>query len=700
MDTTIISLDIETYGASKKGVDGNTLPDQKVFHPVRSYHTDRVSSRDLILTASITLVTEDYPCSTKTNLQELPAPGQSKSKMMTCEISPLSSSTLQKPSLNLRNLNPQETMVFNLSVPTDRCRLQSWLRYSTTIIGMNLPFDLQYLRFDPQFRFELEDQTLIDLSILNYLHDETRPERSLKNLGPVLHTHSYQETIKTIGKFENPSDPLLHFYNAQDTHNTVLAVRELARRIYQDFPDTHKLSTFCCQFYSNLLWTIIRMSESGICMDQSILMNLEEQLLQECKEAHEYASSVGLPLEGTGSGKAKENFMEVLCEHIDSNRAVGLFDESIKDHELLQYTPTKGIISFNESNRNLLAGQLHPDDPYQEVLQAAKKHAAAQKVVSSYTYPLLRHRRNHPEDKSSKLLYINGNHVAYPTWYAVPTFAKDANGAAGGTLQGRITCKKPSAQTFPHSIKSTITSQFPHGQILSIDLSQIELRVAALLSGDRALKYAYQEGIDLHSERAKKLFGSEFIDARQSHELRQAAKMVNFADLFRSGAQTMQSQLLAMTGQYFELSFFEDVVRSRPKHRPGLYRFQNNLIKEANAKGRIELPFTGQSRYFMGGEKFAVNEIVNFPIQTTAGNTLLCIQAELDRLLPSINHRKPGIYMFLNIYDAIYFDVDYGEEEQIRSLVLQALNYVEQEGYWAMLKEHYGNEIPLEYDWS
>jgi hypothetical protein len=57
--------------------------------------------------------------------------------------------------------------------------------------------------------------------------------------------------------------------------------------------------------------------------------------------------------------------------------------------------------------------------------------------------------------------------------------------------------------------------------------------------------------------------------------------------------------------------------------------------------------------------------------------------------------------MFLNIYDAIYFDVkDDIAEGVLKYLVEEAVKYVQDEGYWSMISKHYGNEIPLEYDWS
>lgn len=691
MDTTIISLDIETYGAVEEGYRGNLLPEQTVFHPARSMHTDGVDLYDLIITASITLVKEDL-CETQKELWTQQREKLIKSTTRTQDTSLLLESSSEVQSFpQLKTLSPQETIVFDLSDKQDRQRFAKWLKHSTVIIGMNLPFDIQYLRKDPQFKFALEDQLLIDLSVVNYLHDETRQEKSLKSLGPILRTHTYESTLKD-GRFRSPTDKKLKEYNAQDTHNTVLAIRELARRIERDFPNTSKLSTFCLHFYSDLLWTIIRMSESGICMNKEKLATLECKLIAFCCEANYAATEAGYPLEGEGSGIAKQKLMD---------DAIELIGDKIRNE--MELTPAKGLISFTEANRNRLQNALKGnwDDPAHElvkVFDAAKKHAGAQKIISSYTYPLLRHRRNKSTDQGARLIPVNKHHIAYPTWYPIPTTAKNDAGGMGGTLQGRITCKKPSAQTFPPMIKECICSRFKEGYIMSMDLSQIELRVAGLLSGDKAFIDAYQNGEDLHEQRARQCFDD--VD-ENFHNRRQAAKMINFADLFRASATTMQKQLLAMTGIEFELVFLQKIVGRRRQHRPQLWEFQKQLIIKAKATGKLELPFTGQSRYFLGGDKYEVNEIVNFPIQTTASNTLISIQNCLHKSMPSLNARKPDMYMFLNIYDAIYFDVANEDAAgELTEMVQDAVEYVQHHGYWSMISEYYENEIPLEYDWS
>lgn len=209
---------------------------------------------------------------------------------------------------------------------------------------------------------------------------------------------------------------------------------------------------------------------------------------------------------------------------------------------------------------------------------------------------------------------------------------------------------------------------------------------------------AYAEGVDLHKQRALQIFGPDIEGDPKFNDFRQAGKMINFADLFRSGSQTMQSQLLAMTGQNHPLSFFKNVADSRPHHRPGLWAWQEERIKEARTHGYVCLPFTGQSRYFMGGDKWDVNEIVNFPIQTTAGNTLLRIQSYLHRYMDGLNARSPRAYMFLNIYDAVYVDCRKDYVDEIKEKVESAVSHVEHEDYWAALQDMCGRNVPLEYD--
>jgi DNA polymerase-1 len=288
--------------------------------------------------------------------------------------------------------------------------------------------------------------------------------------------------------------------------------------------------------------------------------------------------------------------------------------------------------------------------------------------------------------------------VVYPLWYATPGPQKDDKGAEGGTRQGRITCKGPALLTWPPPIRRALTSFWgvEEGVLVWMDLDQAELRTATLLSGEQSMLRAYREGTDLHRERAALIF--DVVVEAVSKLQRQVGKTINFADLFRSGAAKMRATVLEMTGIDLPLEFFEQVARSRKVQRPQLWAWQESLIREVRQHGYLALPFTGQSRYFLGGEKFDENEIVNCPVQTTAGNTLLRIQARLRRTLPSLNGREPWCFVRVNWYDALIVDTKRERLDELKEHVEEAVRWVEREDYWGMLQEMTGNEVALKYD--
>jgi len=688
----VISLDIETYGAAATNGKGTILPPQTVFHPARAIATDGVARQDLVLTCAITVAAAEPPTSLpgKWNLDAV------------------------------ASLVPGPTFTLNLTDPTSHGILLAWLRHAHTIVGMNLPFDILWLRaFSPAVALALNGRhTLIDLSVVNFLHSELRPERSLKSLGPVLGTHSYRDeaTLKDGRRFPSPTSPELHDYNAQDTHNTLLAVAHLARRIQQDYPNTDKLSSYSVQHFSETLWSTIRMSEAGIPFSLPALTHLETTLLRQAEEASNCAAAGGVLIEGEGSVQSQREFMARCIEDILPT------NPDFLSHPLLTYTEKARELSWSSENRRLIASHLPDSHPARTIFECADKHTTAQKIVSSYTYPLLRHRRTKPTDRSSVLLKRPDRRtigIAYPTWYTVPSIPKDS-GSEGGTIQARITCKNPAAQTFPAVIKDCEQSRFEGGSIVAFDLSQIELRVAAILSGEPTLLAAFNDGLDLHTQRTLAIFGQDAKDRADFKALRQIGKTVNFADLFGASAARLQRSVLDMSGTLYPLPFFEQIVASRHAQRPRLVEWQHSLTQIAESKGYIELPYTGHTRTFTNfhldqrawrtrrelrqlvgrGGKSMISEVCNFPVQATAGNVMLAIQNFIHRAMGPItnptSHQHP--LMFLQVYDALYFDCPPGTEHQAADLMWAAVEFVGKHGYWHELCKRSGHHAPLIYE--
>lgn len=305
--------------------------------------------------------------------------------------------------------------------------------------------------------------------------------------------------------------------------------------------------------------------------------------------------------------------------------------------------------------------------------------------------------------------------LSYPTWYIVPTAMKDGGGADGGTKQTRIICKNGAHQTDPDLIQDCRTSRWEGGVLLANDLSQIELRVAALVSGEPFFVNAYLNGWDMHGRAAVRMWSQSEIlsrypdlsslpidrwrksNPRFSKREGQVGKRLNFSHLFRAGPDKMQASVLIDIGELIPLHYFEKIARNRATDLPVLWAWQEARIAEARSTGRILLPITGHSRNFAGGDKFDVNEIVNYPIQTTAAQTLLRIQHHTLRLLRARRLLPAVCRCFLNVYDAVYFDcASPSVATQVQEAYREALAFVASNDYWALLQAHYGRSIPLE----
>ena len=710
---TAISIDIETYGAASTDWQHRPLPEQTVFHPVRSLLTDGVSRDSLILTASITLLQKDP-------------------RRVGGTIGQWSASSLSE-------LEVGDTMVLLLNDKKHVRILKAWLEYADTLFGMNLLFDVCYLRTLPLFRSALNGRhTIIDLSIVNYLEDEFRPEKSLKNLGPVLHTHIYKETLKHT-KFAHPSDERLHLYNGQDTHNTLLAIKALAGRILERYgEESAKLSAPCVEFYSRVFWSTLRMQEAGIPLRRTTLESMEEEYIEQCAALEaKFIDEYDFPLKGEGSGTAKTELIPDLISELEDIHSIPcpnphcedgvlawngdpcgkckgsghwfppLNCPSLTDSRLLEKTKKLGIPSAGKRNRQLFTALFPEDSPRRAFLSDWADHTSKQKILTSYLCPLLRHKSGKPHIQTARGLpnteawYADPRtDICYSTWYLVPTSAKDDQGDEGGQRQGRLACRNPGAQTFPPLIKQTsLRSRYRGGTVFSFDLKQIELYVAAIMSGEPTLLTPIHEGLDLHTERAKLDFGDEVVELDDfSSKWRKTAKHANFTDLNLGGASVLQATILKLSGTIIPFSLCKQVVDNRANVRPRLYEWQQSIIELGSRQGYVELPYTGQSHAFIHGlDGNKPNEIVNFPIQCTAANVNLHIQWECHKRLPDLNATGARPLMFLNVYDALCFDCPPGTEEKIKALYADAIQAV-RETYWAFICNHYGNEVPLGYD--
>jgi DNA polymerase I-like protein with 3'-5' exonuclease and polymerase domains len=204
-------------------------------------------------------------------------------------------------------------------------------------------------------------------------------------------------------------------------------------------------------------------------------------------------------------------------------------------------------------------------------------------------------------------------------------------------------------------IRSIIGSR-PGWKFVSADYSQIELRIAAMVSEDKKLLAQYQRGEDVHMLRAMKMTGKPA--KRVEKEERKKAKAVNFGYVYGMG----ENKFITYAFENYDVrvtpeeahtdreGFFEDYPALRVWHERQR-RLARRYRMVRSPLGRIRhLPDIGSSTESVRQE--AERQAINSPVQATASDLMLMSLVELHRLLDP----KHG-FVVGTVHDSILFEI-------------------------------------------
>jgi DNA polymerase-1 len=241
----------------------------------------------------------------------------------------------------------------------------------------------------------------------------------------------------------------------------------------------------------------------------------------------------------------------------------------------------------------------------------------------------------------------------------------------GAAASGRMSCSGPNLQQLPRgSYRKCFIA--PAGRVLvKADYSQIELRIAAKVSGDKNMLAAYQRGDDLHTLTAQRVLGV----AEVTKEQRQLAKAVNFGLLYGMGARGFQAYAKSNYGVELTLEQAEQYRQAFFSAYPGLRRWHRS-----QKEGRVETrTLCGRRR--LGVERFT--EKLNTPVQGTGADGLKQALA----LLWERRDQAPGAFPVLAVHDEIVVECGAGQAEAVSAWLRQAM--VDGFGTWL-------NPIPVD----
>ncbi|MBX4198817.1 hypothetical protein KW800_00885 [Candidatus Parcubacteria bacterium] len=228
-----------------------------------------------------------------------------------------------------------------------------------------------------------------------------------------------------------------------------------------------------------------------------------------------------------------------------------------------------------------------------------------------------------------------------------------------GSTTGRMASQNPNLQNIPirtelgRAIREAFIAEDSYS-LLSLDYSQIELRIAAILSRDAKLIEIFKEGLDVHTGVAMRVFGVRADEVDKA--MRVKAKTINFGVLFGMGVNALRANLKTdrKEAQEFYNNYFQTFSE--------LAAYLDKVKSDAERKGYTETMF-GRKRYFSGlrsplpyiraqAERMAVNA----PIQGTEADIVKIAMKKINDRIEKNNWSK-DVRQVLQVHDEIVCEV-------------------------------------------
>lgn len=238
-----------------------------------------------------------------------------------------------------------------------------------------------------------------------------------------------------------------------------------------------------------------------------------------------------------------------------------------------------------------------------------------------------------------------------------------------GAVTGRLSSQDPNLQNLP--IKSELGKRIREAvitekgfKLATFDYSQIELRIAAILSGDEKLVEIFKHGEDVHTGVASAVFKvpPEKVDS----EMRRRAKVINFGILYGMGVNALKGNLGANTTRDEAKLFHEEYF----KNFSTLAAYLERTEAEASKLGYTET-FFGRRRYFPGLRSklpylraMAERQAINAPIQGTSADLIKISMIEVNKFIEK-EKLDEDVFLLLTVHDELVLEIRESLAEKI-----------------------------------
>jgi DNA polymerase-1 len=410
-------------------------------------------------------------------------------------------------------------------------------------------------------------------------------------------------------------------YAAEDADITLRLHRELWPRLEAE----PSLARVLREIEVPLVPVLSRMERNGVRVDRAMLAAHSKELAKRLHDLEQQAYGIaGRPFNMGSPKQIGQIFFEELAIPV------------------IAKTP-KGAPSTAESVLQELAEQGH------ELPAVILEHRGLAKLKSTYT------------DKLAEMIDPDTGRVHTSYHQAV-------------AATGRLSSSDPNLQNIPirteegRRIRRAFVAE-PGWLMVAADYSQIELRIMAHLSGDKALLEAFARGEDIHRATAAEVFAGGDLGA-VTPEQRRSAKAINFGLIYGMSAFGLARQLGIERGeaqQYVDLYF---------ERYPGVRDFMDRTRAEAAERGYVETLY-GRRLYLpeikaRNAQRRAAAErtAINAPMQGSAADIIKRAMISVDGW---IGDSQVPVRMIMQVHDELVFEVREAFLEEAKSAIRERM---------------------------
>ena len=252
-----------------------------------------------------------------------------------------------------------------------------------------------------------------------------------------------------------------------------------------------------------------------------------------------------------------------------------------------------------------------------------------------------------------------------------------------GTSTGRLSSQGPNLQNIPSVDREDSEQKRPMRRAfrpaegrewVEVDYSQLELRVAAALSGDKALTQVFKSGRDVHQEVASTIFSKPYDEVSKSERF--LSKAVGFGIIYGRGAKALATgvEMRYVEQRLGGKAWTEDqaatFIKKFLRDYPELNAWMQRLYAEVPVVGYVESPFGRRRRFPLTpkskGELHAIErQAVNTPVQSAASD--ICLEA-MVRVARRIEADGIDAMVLFPVHDSICFEVAAADVKRLEAV--------------------------------